>query len=114
MLSVAVPLAIVGELMSHQDKIASLIHDALVSRGSAARIKQLPHPLTAAEASGTWMIMLHRVPSRLDVDAILHQAGMPIKATYITIQPPHCNLRHHQLLMLLCHLSLGFALLVRS
>ena len=88
MLSVAVPLAIVGEVMSHQDNIASLIHDAVLSRGSVARIKQLPLPLTAAEGSGTWMIMLHRVPNRLDVNAILHQAGMPMTATLIIIQPP--------------------------
>ena len=93
MLSVAVPLAIVGEVMSHQDKIASLIHDALLSHGSAARIKQLPLPLTAAEASGTWMIMLHRVPSRLDVNAILHQAGMPMTATLIIIHPPPLHLK---------------------
>ena len=30
------------------------------------------------------MIMLHRVPSRLDVDAILHQTGMQMTATALS------------------------------
>ena len=112
-------LQCLSSLLGHQHKIASLIHDALVSRGSIARIQQLPLPLTAAEASGTLMSMLHRVPSRLDVDAILHQAGMQMTAHLMIVPPPIAPQRIIRsscvglMCRVLCHLSLGLAVPVK-
>ena len=62
-----------GDVMGHASKIADLMSQELGQRGRAAIMKT--SPVTASDAHGLWVIRLHRVPSRLQVDAILQDEG---------------------------------------
>ena len=74
--------------MRHGSNIASLINEVLGRTGRAAVMKTLP--VMAAEKEGLWVIRLHRVPSRLQVDAILQEQGNVIKASIRLPEDRYC------------------------
>ena len=59
--------------MGHASNIEDLVKNELGLRGREAVMKTLP--IGAADDQGLWVIRLHRVPSRLQVDAILQEEG---------------------------------------
>ena len=71
-----------GDVMGHANKIADLMSQELGHRGRAASMKTLP--VTASDAHGLWVIRLHRVPSRLQVYAIMQEEGANVLSAYNT------------------------------